>query len=194
MEAPNPPVSSTVSLSSPTCSITGNPEFTVTYTHENISTKPICALVRVWADYCNGFQARDPLQKYRPRGLPPTMLADEWDEDALDLNDTELVRLDPGQSMSRNYTFSVSKKLDGFIHNDMYKLEVGKKYVLCLREQRWRWVFAEDLPESVEGDDGAVGAYAVNIHEEGERGLILIRRIFEEARRRGVETGLHSRF
>lgn len=163
MDASQPPVSTMVSLSSPTCSVHGNPEFTVTYAHENTGTKPIWALVRLWTDYCNGFIARahnpqTPREK-RPRGLPPTILADEWDEDALDLNDTELIKLNPGQTMSRSYTFSVDEKLNGFISSDMYKLEVKRKYVLRLHPRRWRWIFVNALPADVEGDDEIAGEY-----------------------------------
>ena len=158
MDTLQPPVSTTISLSSHTCSIHGDPEFTVTHTHSNIGTKPIWALVRLCSDYCNGFEARDPLAKNRRRrGLPPTMLGDEWDEDALDLKDTELINIDPGQTMSRSYTFSVGPKLGGFISSDMYKLEVGKKYVLGLRPRRWRWIFANHVPVDVEGNSGIAG-------------------------------------
>ena len=166
MDTSQPPVSTTISLSSPTCSIHGDPEFTVTYAHENIGTKPIWALVRLWSDYCNGFEARDPQERNRRRGLPPTMLADEWDEDALDLKDTERIHLDPGQTMSKSYTFSAGEKLDGFISSDMYKLEVGKNYVLGLRPQRWRWIFVNDLPAHVEGDGGIAGEYPVHMFKK----------------------------
>ena len=100
------------------------------------------------------------------------MLGDNWDEDALDLTDTELLRLEPGQTISRSYTLCVSEKVDGFIPSDMYKLEVGKRYILGLLPRRWRWIYAEDLPEDVDEDCGLVGESPVHAQTEGERGLI----------------------
>jgi hypothetical protein len=78
-------------------------------------------------------------------------LGDEWDENALDLKDTELWKLDPGQVVSKSYTFAVNKKLDGFISSDVYKYEVGKKYLLDVCPRRWRWAFADDLPKDARG-------------------------------------------
>ena len=99
------------------------------------------------------------------------MLGDEWDEYALDLNDTELVKLDAGQATSRNYTFSVNEKLNGFISTDMYKPDVGKKYVLRLYPRRWRWSFADDLPADIEGDIEIAGECLENARRQGKRAL-----------------------
>lgn len=148
-------MSTTIGLSSPTCSVRGDRKFTVTYSYKNVGTKPIRALVRVWSDFCNGFEARD-LHTRRCRGLPPTRLGEDFDEEAIDLEDTELINLAPGQTTSRSYMFSTGEKLRGYIHSDMYKLEVGKKYALGLRPRRWRWTFADNLPADIEGQSGLI--------------------------------------
>lgn len=161
-----PPVTTSISVSSPTCPCSGVPAFTASYTHQNIGTQSISALVRRWSHYCNGFIANHPQKGSRRRGLPPTMLSDEWDEVALDLEDTELVNLDPGQTMSRSDTFSAVAKLDGFVSSDMCKLEVGKKYTLRLMRQRWRWKFASDIPVHIHTDHGLIGRFACKIAKE----------------------------
>ena len=86
-------------------------------------------------------------------------MGDEWDEEALDLKDTELINFIPGQSLSSSYIFSAIEKVDGFISSDMYKFEVGKKCVLRLRPRRWRWMFEEELSEDVWDDRGLAGKY-----------------------------------
>ena len=172
MATSQPPVSTSICVSSPSCSISGAPAFTTTYTHKNVGTKAIWALVRLWSDYCNGFVSHDLQNHNRRRGLPPTILSDDWDEEALDLKDTELWKLDPGQVISKSYTFTVNKKLDGFISSDVYKYEVGKKYLLDLCPRRWRWVFADDLPNDAKADREITGERSKYAEERHDRLLI----------------------
>jgi hypothetical protein len=84
-----PPVSTTLKISSPTCSIDGEPPFTVTNEQECTTSNPIWVFIRPFTDVGNGLEIRDPQRKHRRIGARSTMIADEWDEEALDLNDTE---------------------------------------------------------------------------------------------------------
>ena len=74
------------------------------------------------------------------------MLQDEFDEEVLDIEDTELVRLEFREKYTAKYTFLTTPKLNGIIHSDVRNLAVGKAYKITLRHPRWRWMFEKDMP------------------------------------------------
>jgi hypothetical protein len=78
-------------------------------------------------------------------GARSTIIADEWDEHALDLDDTALVWLEPGQTFSTLYTVSVVPKVNGLRDSDVKHLVVGNTYEITLRKRRWRWMFEDEL-------------------------------------------------
>ena len=105
------------------------------------------------------------------RGLPPTRLGNEFDEEAIDLEDTELIYPDPGKIIARSYTYDIQNKLNGFISSDMYKLEVGMQYLLRLRPRRWRWMYDHYLPEDIEGYSAIVGEHSTRNLQASKREL-----------------------
>ena len=152
-----PPVTTVIHMSTSTCSLSGDPPFTVSYTHENTGTEPIWTLASRFSNFCNGFAAREYPDGERRRGLVSLINSSEWDDDALDLEDTELVKLDPGQAMCRSYTLSAVEKRPPYILSDMHKFEVGHQYKLWLDLQRWRWMFAREVPEEILDDQKLAG-------------------------------------
>jgi hypothetical protein len=140
-----PPVSTTLTTSSPTCSLIGEPPFTATTTYERTTSRPIWALVRLFTDFGGGIEIRDPVRKHRQVGARSTIIADEWDEHALDLDDTALVWLESGQTFSTLYTVSVVPKVNGLRDSDVKHLVVGNTYEITLRKRRWRWMFEDEM-------------------------------------------------
>jgi hypothetical protein len=67
------------------------------------------------------------------------------DEVSTEIDFTELVRLEPGQTLQKSYTFAVGPRAEGFGYSDIYNLEVGKAYELTIREQKWWWRFDEEM-------------------------------------------------
>ena len=69
--------------------------------------------------------------------------------EASDLEDTAIVRLEPDQSFGTTYDFSVVDKLAGFRHSDVHNLATSKTYYITLRPQRWRWMYEDDMLQSL---------------------------------------------
>lgn len=159
-----PPVSTTLTTSSPTCALNGKPPFTATTTYECTTSRPIWALIRLFTDFGGGIEIRDPQRKHRRMGPPSTIVADEWDTDALDLDDTVLVRLEPNQKFSTSYTFSVVPKASGIVHSDVRHMAKGNTYEITLRRRRWRWMFEDEMEVWV-----VVGEEMSEEEEEEER-------------------------
>ena len=145
-----PPISTILTTSPSTCSLSGEPPFTATTEYECLGSKPIWALIRLFTDFGGGIEIRDPQRKHRKIGARSTIIADEWDEEALDLEDTELVRLEPGQRFSTVYTVSVVPKAGGLRASDTKHMVPGNTYEITLMRRRWRWMFEDEM-------DGDIG-------------------------------------
>ncbi|ORY13172.1 hypothetical protein BCR34DRAFT_586697 [Clohesyomyces aquaticus] len=143
-----PPVSTSIALSSSHCSLNGKPPFTVSTTYKNTGTRPIWALIRLFKEHAAGIVLRDPLRQHwiGRVHLPPTSYGDHDGEDDSDSKDTELVRLNPADTFSTSYTFSVLRKVDGILGSDMEKLSKGGQYEVRLDERMWKWMFEEIMP------------------------------------------------
>lgn len=140
-----PPISTILTTSASTCSLSGEPPFTATTEYECTAHKPIWALVRLFSQCGGGIEIRDPLRKHRKIGARSTIIADEYDEDALDLADTELVRLEPGQKFATAYTVSVVPKAGGLRDSDTKYMVQGNNYEITLMKRRWRWMFEDEM-------------------------------------------------
>jgi len=148
-----PPISTILTASQSTCSLSGEPPFTATTEYECTASKPIWALVRLFTDYGGGIEIRDPQRKHRQIGARSTIIADEWDEEALDLENTELVRLEPGQKFSTSYTVSVVPKAGGLRDSDTKYMVQGNTYEITLRKRRWRWMFEDEMAGDIGEDE-----------------------------------------
>ena len=85
-------------------------------------------------------------------GPPSTMIDDEFDSDLLDVQDTELVWLEPGQTFSTGYTFAVTPKMSGIRPSDVHSLTAGNTYEITLQKRRWRWMFDDELPADLDNE------------------------------------------
>jgi hypothetical protein len=148
-----PPISTILTTSHSTCSLSGEPPFTATTEYECTASKPIWALIRLFTDYGGGIRIRDPQRKHRQIGARSTIIADEFDEDALGLEDTELVCLEPGQKFSSSYTVSVVPKAGGLRDSDTKHMVQGNTYQITLRKRRWRWMFEDEMAGGIGEDE-----------------------------------------
>lgn len=112
------------------------PPFTATTTYECTTSRPNWALIRLYTHFGGGIEIRDPLHKNRRRGPTCTIIEDDWDEEALDLEDTQLIRLEPGQKFSTSYTVSVVPMVDGLRSADVKGMVKGNLYNITLRKRR----------------------------------------------------------
>ncbi len=145
------PVSLTLSTSAPICYGSGEPPFIVTTTNQCTTERSICALLYSFPHTCNGVEVRDPERNNRRIGPVSTCMEDDTPDPELDRqklfqHETELVRLDPGQIHRTSYTFSIVAKVHGLRHSDIRVLKDGNSYQLTLREQRWWWMFEDQMP------------------------------------------------
>jgi hypothetical protein len=151
------PVSTTLTTSSPTLSLDGQPPFVAITEYECTTSKPIWALVGLFTHVGNGILIRDPqrLVSGKPRRIGPTstIYEDDWDDKALDLEETELVRLEPGRKFSTSYTISVVPKVDGLRGSDTYAMVKGNTYEISLRKRRWRWMYENGMGEGLSKEE-----------------------------------------
>jgi hypothetical protein len=138
------PLSATLAISSPTCSLSGKPPFVATVTYKNITSCPIWTLISRFSDFGDGLRIRDPTRNNRRIGPTPSMIQDEWDDYALDLEDTEAIRLGPDETWSRPYTFSTVKKAGGLRNSDTYAMKAGNEYTLDMGT-RCRWMYEDEM-------------------------------------------------
>lgn len=138
-----PPVSTSISASGEVCSRSGNPLFTVSITYQSVMSTTIWALFKPCAERGNGCEIRDPRRRNRRIGPTNRYLEDEGDSE---IDFTQLVRLTPGDTITKEYTFRVSKEPDSLFGSDIRTLVVGTEYNLGIRRQKWRYVFEEYMP------------------------------------------------
>jgi hypothetical protein len=144
----SPPVSSSVSVSSNTCSLTGEPPFTITTTYECITSHPISALIYQNSEWGNGAEIRDPERRCRRVG--PTSIrycTDGWEDedwDRYEIEDSILLRMEPGQKFSTCYVVSAETRMPGF-GSDMRSFKENKTYKVTLRERTWRWMYEDEM-------------------------------------------------
>jgi len=147
MQSPEqPPVSTSLKLSSPLCAIDGNPPFTISTTYACNTSRPIWALFPLFTYFCGGIKIRDPARNHRRIGPDPTFLQ-EVDLNTLNLEDTLLVRLEPEREHSTSYTLAVVPKANGILHSDVHMFVKGHQYEVTLRKRQLRWMFEDEMPD-----------------------------------------------
>lgn len=160
-----PPIATTLTTTSPTCALSGTPPFTTITTHLNTSPSPLWALVRLYTDFSGGIEIRDLSRKHRRIGGGSTIIADEWDEEALDLEDTQLVRLGPGEVFETRYTICLGSKAGRLRGSDVKMMVEGGNYEVTARKRLWRWMFEEEM--------------GGELSEEERRGMLSEREVVE---------------
>jgi hypothetical protein len=144
-----PPVSTTLSLSAPTRSLSGEPPSTVTIQHAYTGNWPIWALISVFTPFCHHVRLLDPARKHRKIGSVSAWNSDRWDEDDRDLEDSKLVRLSTSETFQLNYTFEAGPKADGLRGSDMRTLTAGQPFKIALGTQKWWWMYEDEMPASM---------------------------------------------
>lgn len=152
-QPPLPPVATTLATSSPTLHLSGTPAFTATTTHTNTSARALWALVRAWAPFGRGIAIRDPARRGRRVGPTSTLVGDEWDAEALDREDSVLVRLGPGEAWASAYTVETGAKARGLRGSDVMACRAGGVYEVGLRRRRWRWMWEDEMGEGEMGEE-----------------------------------------
>lgn len=142
------PVTTSLRTSSNTLALDGQPPFVTTTEYECITAKPIWALVGLFTHKGKGVEIRDPERvsqgKARRIGPTSTLISDEIDLRALELQESELVRLEPGQTYSAIYAISVFPH-SILTNSDTRPMKKGNTYIIGLRRRKWRWMFEDEL-------------------------------------------------
>ncbi|KAJ9635200.1 hypothetical protein H2199_008686 [Coniosporium tulheliwenetii] len=147
-----PPVTISLTTSSPTCSLSGSPPFTVSIEWTLSGSRPIWALISLNSGRTYGIVIRDPSRKGRRIGPPTTFIADEGvltiEEDD---EDVTLVRIGPNKPCRISYTFTTEPKVSGLRGSDTAMMKPGMPYELTLRKTCCRWMYEDEM-----GDGGEV--------------------------------------
>ena len=153
---PPPPVTASLSISAPTCSLSGQPPFTVFLTWKLHEKRPIYALVTREEGWVIGLEIRDPEQNGRRIGPPPDV--PQGDEDNAPSNDEEIfVPLNGLETeFSQEYTLSTKERQGGLLPSDTRNLKNGKQYEMRLRKSKWRWMYQDEIKEEVRQDKSKV--------------------------------------
>jgi hypothetical protein len=85
-----------------------------------------------------------PKGKDRKIGPFPTM-QDEWDQEKVDFEDSELVRLEPGESFETAYTFRVVERPLSYERSDVKYMRDGGTYWMELGHRKCWWMYADDV-------------------------------------------------
>ena len=153
---PPPPVTASLSTSAPTCSLSGQPPFTVFLTWKLHEKRPIYALVTREEGWVIGLEIRDPEQNGRRIGPPPDV--QQGDEDNAPSNDEEIFVPLNGLEIefSQEYTLSTKERQGGLLPSDTRNLKNGKQYEMRLRKSKWRWMYQDEIKEEVRQDKSKV--------------------------------------
>jgi hypothetical protein len=144
------PVATNISTSTNVCSRSGHPLFTVTITYDCTAGAAIWALYKHYSYRGNGSEIRDPRRRYRRIGPSHRYIENE---DDTEIDFTELVRLEPSETLQKVYTFDVEDDSDRLYHNDVSNLVVGNEYELGIRNQKWWWMYEEEMPANFSVDE-----------------------------------------
>jgi hypothetical protein len=118
MAAPNtpshnlsaPPCSVDVRVTLSACSISGNPPFKATKTYTCASAQPTWFLITLYSKLAHTLGVQNPnhpKNKDSRVGPFPSFAGDGWGQEKLDLEDSELVRLEPGEQSETGYVFRI---------------------------------------------------------------------------------------
>lgn len=153
---PPPPVTASLSTSTPTCSLSGQPPFTVFLTWKLHEQRPIYALVTREEGRIIGLEFRDP--EINGRRIGPAPDVQQGDEDNAPCNDEEIFVPLNGleDDFSQEYTLATKERRNGLLHSDTWNLKSGKQYEMTLRKSMWRWVYQDEVEEEVRQDEAKV--------------------------------------
>ncbi|KAF2417716.1 hypothetical protein EJ08DRAFT_69829 [Tothia fuscella] len=156
------PFAVSVSTSAPFCFIDGSQPFSASTTYECITASPIWALIRLYEHHFTGIRILDPARGHRRIGPnPPIIVCEDFDDEERDLQDTVLIRFEPGDKFSTTYAFGFELKRNGK-RGDAKLMEPGNTYFVALKKRRVRWM----LENQMEGGRGEEQRRDVLSHKE----------------------------
>lgn len=146
---PPPPITSFLSTSTPSCSLSGNPPFTVILDWKLDGDRAIFALLTRRRGMNIGLEVRDPERNGHRIGPPADGTWGDRD-DSPPPDEEELVRLEKmGDSFSQSYTLATKPKLRGIILADTWNFKSGNTYALTLKKTQWRWLYEDEVEDAV---------------------------------------------
>lgn len=151
---PPPSILASLSTSTPVCSLSGQPKFTILLDWRLTSDRTICASRAQREGRSIGLEIRDPERNGRRIGPSSDYVGDDEGEPSDDEIFLRLARRDDCDS--QYYVFTVEPKQDGLVPSDTYNLASGKAYELTLRKAKWRWLYADELDEAALQDTGKI--------------------------------------
>lgn len=155
---PPPPITASLTASTPFCALSGTPPFTICLEWTSHSDRAIHAIQTRVIGHNIGLEIRDPARKGRRIGPPSDRLCGDGDgEDGLPDDEERLVRLEKrGDCFREEYTLGVERKRRGLVNADLWNLAGGKGYALTLRKEKWRWVYADEVGVGDGAEDGVL--------------------------------------
>ena len=152
---PQPPLKTTISTSQPTCSLSGQPPFTISVLWALTTQRSIIALRTVDRGRPMDIEIRDLQRNSRRIGLLSSWVGEDVDPP----EQTELVRIGPDGSFLQTYTLSKEAKAGGLRGSDMQGFVTGNKYSINMRSVRWRWRFEDEIDEDIRKDESRLKAW-----------------------------------
>jgi hypothetical protein len=130
--------------------LTGDPPFIISTTYECTTSRPIWALIFLWSEDGEGTIIRDPERRNRVVG-PASIryCTDGWEDEDFEryeIEDSLMLRMEPGRRFSTCYKMSTEPREPGF-GTDMKCLKEGKSYGITLRVRKWRWMYEDEMGE-----------------------------------------------
>lgn len=166
---PPTPLSRTLTTSSTTLSLDGEPPFTTTTTFKSTAIKPIWIHFFRLVYVSKGIDIADPSRKigmcYRP--LAP-MSSPRWDDWGEEMEGHELVRLAPGQEFSVSYTVAVTPSLEGLRGPKAYAAMDGNEYSIGATHKRVKWLFEDEMGDGELTTEERITMLRKNIPEAWE--------------------------
>jgi hypothetical protein len=142
------PVSTNLHLEPSTCSLSGNPPFTITIIYTCITSRPIWVLISLFSE-AGGYhiRIRDPSRGNGRIGVHSGRVTD--DDPPEPYEDAQVLRLDPEGQFKVPYTFTVDDKSGDLRHSDVWQMKEGNVYFAGHGERRCWWMYADEMEKNL---------------------------------------------
>jgi hypothetical protein len=151
-----PPCNVELRVSPSTCSISGAIPFKVIKSYTCTSIRPTWFLFTLYSEWAHELVVRDPNHpkgKYHRVGPFFTWSQDEWDQEEIDIQDTELVRLEPGEKFETEYVFRIKPRPLSTETSDVKNMKADRPYWIEVGHAKCWWICADDLKENLTSEE-----------------------------------------
>ena len=144
---PVPPVIASLSTSTSTCSLSGEPPFTVFLKWQLDSDRAIYGLMTREKGRNIGLEIRDPERNGKRIGPTSDLMCGDEDYEEGTTEEEVFVRLGrpDDDCLVESHTLTAERKRGGLRNSDLWNLKSGKAYDLTLRKSRWRWLYDDEF-------------------------------------------------